>query len=184
MEYNKDYKRWAMYCEAAYNNADVPNSKKLWSNGEVTIFEEREFYVAVFRGTQITSIRDLMADADIALNYVLRRKHGVARYIKNKWQLEETIAAMKLYRKKFILTGHSLGGGIASYVMDTNYPLACYAYLFNSPGAGFDNVPPKLEATQWYIDGDPVSTFRDKRVKQIVLPRNPDINSHTIKQFL
>jgi hypothetical protein len=188
---NKDSdKKFAQYSAAVYDSNAVLSATKLWSNGEVQLFEEESKYVVAFRGTQ--SLNDALDDAAMVASVF--SSMNTTRFLRNQSEMSTALQRYAVNRRKNVyLTGHSLGGAIAAFCMEQNNPRLTYAFIFNAPGGKIATYSrflpiniayPKLKITHFYIDSDPVSTIRDPRVKQVVLPKKSGMNAHTINQFL
>lgn len=98
----------------------------------------RDFAVVAFRGTEVSEIRDLLADLDLFPDEATDAPGKVHRGFKNAldevWgdvrRLLDDTAASKVW-----FTGHSLGAGLAT-LASSRYPGEQGVYTFGSPRVG------------------------------------------------
>jgi alpha-tubulin suppressor-like RCC1 family protein len=82
---------------------------------QYNVFYNNEFLVVAFRGTD--EIRDLLSDINIAI--CTNPQYAKANAIYQILKVDPAFVEL-LRGKKLVLTGHSLGGGIAAYVAARN----------------------------------------------------------------
>ena len=172
-----DVKDYALLSEAVYKENTVPNWELLvtdtcpikgmecWKHIDETSFQVQVYrflrgkkpkLAVAFRGTELTELGDWKADVQNFFN-------GVPK------QYEQAVDFVKQVMKKagsdyeIVLTGHSLGGGLASYAA---LRLGTTAIVFNAAGLwnGLRNKIPKenFELQKTFVRninliGDPVS---------------------------
>lgn len=132
-------------------------------------FEKKGDFVLAFRGSEKYPLEDaykdfIETDLAIGLGKIPEQFHeGVEVYTK-------LVKDFKIPLEKISLTGHSLGGGIAQYVVlmaDKKMKYIPQTYLWNSVGINRDGIVNVLE----YINLDKI------------LIQNTDLNSEERKKF-
>lgn len=97
------------------------NEGKSGFNSEIYYDKDRGEYVVAIRGTELTKLGDLTADVSFAL-LATSPQHDIA------YKLAQTIKNSGIPLDKIKITGHSLGGGLASIV---GMITGCETYIYN-----------------------------------------------------
>lgn len=97
------------------------NEGKSGFNSEIYYDKGQDKYVIAIRGTEFTKLKDLSADALFAL-LAKSPQHDIA------YKLAQTIKESGIPLDKIKITGHSLGGGLASIV---GMITGCETYIYN-----------------------------------------------------
>lgn len=97
------------------------NEGKSGFNSEIYYDKDQDKYVIAIRGTEFTKLKDLSADALFAL-LATSPQHDIA------YKLAQTIKESGIPLDKIKITGHSLGGGLASIV---GMITGCETYIYN-----------------------------------------------------
>lgn len=161
-----------------------------YSNKDMVVYVSATQVITAFRGTVPTQLSDLHADLKIALS----GDRFASRFIQAKKLMQEVLD--KYPSLTHIVTGHSLGGTLSLFVFQEFKDRIAAVYTFN-PGAG-KSVLISLSkvkclftgrasnVTNYMIRGDPISAIQltDNCYKNVVLPARPDMNAHTLQQFL
>ena len=168
---------YALLSEAVYKEKTVPNWELLntatcpvkamecWKNIEETSFQVQVYLslrgrkptlAVAFRGTEINEIGDWKADLENFFNRTPRQYEQAVEFVK---QIVEKAGP----NYDIVLTGHSLGGGLASYAALRQ---GTRAIVFNAAGLKsglIDRIPKanlerqKALVTNVNLAGDPVS---------------------------
>lgn len=165
---------------------DTINSTK-----KIAIYYQPKKVIIGFRGTVITSVRDLHSDAFIMLN----------KMNQNKYFKEAETAFMNIIsvysNHKIELTGHSLGGSIALYLNSLPY-LENMIYKNTIFNPGITQAPIQKHIIETYAEnkknrfiikkGDPISNNIIKfKPKNIILLEEPDsknpLQNHSLSLF-
>lgn len=97
------------------------NEGKSGFNSEIYYDKNQDKYVIAIRGTEFTKFKDLSADALFAL-LAKSPQHDIA------YKLAQAIKSSGIPLDKIKITGHSLGGGLASIV---GMITGCETYIYN-----------------------------------------------------
>lgn len=97
------------------------NEGKSGFNSEIYYDKDQDKYVIAIRGTEFTKFKDLSADALFAL-LAKSPQHDIA------YKLAQAIKSSGIPLDKIKITGHSLGGGLASIV---GMITGCETYVYN-----------------------------------------------------
>ena len=97
------------------------NEGKSGFNSEIYYDKDRGEYVVAIRGTELTKLGDLTADVSFAL-LATSPQHDIA------YNLAQVIKESGIPLDKIKITGHSLGGGLASIV---GMITGCETYIYN-----------------------------------------------------
>lgn len=97
------------------------NEGKSGFNSEIYYDKDQDKYVIAIRGTEFTKFKDLSADALFAL-LAKSPQHDIA------YKLAQAIKSSGIPLDKIKITGHSLGGGLASIV---GMITGCETYIYN-----------------------------------------------------
>lgn len=105
------------------------------------IVSNKEEYVIAFRGTEPDEISDLLADLnawpDKAYNGHGRVHNGFQEEVNKVWPyIESSLKIMKTEGKNFYITGHSLGGAMATIATSRMADDVTALYTFGSPRVG------------------------------------------------
>ena len=128
--------------KAAYKKVGYTSHKFIENDGaQVHIVSNKTEIVLCFRGTEPAEFSDIKADLN-ALPDKAANGHGLVHNgfqteIEKIWdQIRTAMAKMKLDGKQFYITGHSLGGAMAT-IAASRLPDVCDAlYTYGSPRAG------------------------------------------------
>ena len=171
----RDVLDYALLSQAAYGEKAVPRWEKeddgncpiaglkCWEDIGVTgfqvqVYRQEKTLAVVFRGTEITKAEDILTDLENFFNLVPAQYVEAANFVR-----EVVKKAGSEYN--IILTGHSLGGGLASFAA-----LCCGqpAIVFNAAGLGSGlrgSIPQQnLDRQQTLVKsldlvGDPISAL-------------------------
>lgn len=97
------------------------NEGKSGFNSEIYYDKDRGEYVVAIRGTELTKLGDLTADVSFAM-LATSAQHDIA------YNLAQVIKDSGIPLDKIKITGHSLGGGLASIV---GLITGCETYIYN-----------------------------------------------------
>ena len=140
--------------KAAYKKVGYTSHKFIENDGaQVHIVSNKDEVVLCFRGTEPAEFSDIKADLN-ALPDKAANGHGLVHNgfqteIEKIWdEIRTAMAKMKLDGKEFYITGHSLGGAMAT-IAASRLPDVCDAlYTYGSPRAGtrkfvksFNHIP-------------------------------------------
>lgn len=145
LEYFKDVlKEWRVFYT---DNRTAQNPASTNTGFYSAVFEKKGIYVVAFRGSEKYPLEDAYKDfieTDLALGMgkIPQQFHeGVEVYYK-------LVRDFKIPHEKISLTGHSLGGGIAQYVVLMVDKLSKYipkTYIWNGVGINRDGIVNVLE---------------------------------------
>lgn len=143
------------------------------------LFEE--FLVIAVRGTDVSDVHDIAADANIVKGKRLKHTY---RYID---AIGHITSIMGKYEQPVILTGHSLGGALVMEIFLTMENKIDKVYVFN-PGVGLKSIPINTKIEKYFIQGDFISTLginsADPNVHVVKKKKsNCAVCQHTINNF-
>lgn len=190
-----EYKQMVLINKETYKEPNLRRNVKPYiyltefSNREVAVFIDKAFKVIVFcyRGTDFSNVYDVLADIQIAIpSFKLS-----PRYLNMKRHFKETMKNFEDWQ--VILSGHSLGGHIASvligYCDETEGKDDCRFIVLNrgsSPIEFYSKSPKDYKRRNHYhMKGDWLSkTFlKDTKTKHKVLNPVSQKNPHSMFNF-
>jgi hypothetical protein len=112
---------------------------------QAMLVEHKDYLVLAFRGTEPDSLRDIKADASATIRKC--ETQGMIHsgfyfaYMEIRKDIEETLQSKTFSKKPLYITGHSLGGALATVATKYTYHQGGLAacYTFGSPRVGNDD---------------------------------------------
>lgn len=152
------------------------------STNDVGVWYNSDNVIIAYRGTVPTNLSDLYNDALILSGQRTLRGRQLEEHFLNVTRV--------IPNHKYIFTGHSLGGTLATeiYELCKKFPkLSCQFAVFNrgsSPLETLSKIGDKNEKVHYHIKYDPISMFyvRDPRVTHLI-ENTPLLDKHTIKNW-
>ncbi len=179
----------ALIAECTYRKT-MEERKEMLENEAYKLVESTKYVVAVLfkdflviavRGTDVSDVHDIAADANIvkgtSLKHTFRYEDAIA----------QIHAFLAVYSEPVILTGHSLGGSLVMDIFLTMENKIDKVYVFN-PGVGLKPIPINDKIEKYFISGDWISVLgvnrRDPNVHVTKKKKsNCAVCQHTINNF-
>lgn len=179
---NKKLKEGLLPQEYRMFNLDTALSDK-----NIVVYVSPGKVVTAIRGTVVSQARDLWADVQIAIS----PKQANSRFKSAKIRMQQVLD--KYPQSKHFVCGHSLGGSICQYLFG-QFKGKLQVFCFN-PGAGLSVIAKQFKCLfkkrqnnliNFLIPGDPVSAIAvdDPCYASIMFEKRPNMNAHTLAQFL